>query len=590
MTVVNFDGESPGEVDVDLGEFWDVSYRVVGDFDPPEDHRGGPEVWEAPDGADLAELNGEIELLAGDDEPPVPTWERVRELFESDANGTTLRGYAAAADRFDHEYDVATVRETGGVYFYDADAGYWVRKGQTFIGELLEQHLPDHLNESRKRNIREKVIERNYIASADFIPPEGKLNVENGVLDLDTRELVDHSPDAGYFTSQVRAEWPEDGEPDPWAEAWWLRALADATDLPAERRKIEEFIGYICEPWHATREKIMLFVGPPQSGKSTIQESIEALFGDPPTVSNLTPQQIADTQFDAARLREAQLNTVNDINATKIEDTGTLKRVWSGERTKMENKYEDADFAAPTTKHLFTANWVPRLVGQDESVYRRMLLVEFVKSIPDSQKDRGYKARLKRASIRQAILVRALDARDRLNDQDGFTNDRPRSDTRELYSSWRDAHRRYLYTQFEVTMDPDDTVDRAAYNLGLQEFCGRQDFAPVSRSSVTKTLQYVPGVYASGSGDTYGGLRWRDRDAGDPSDSSFASLSQFERRENVLEWVRELAGEQGAAHDDVLAKAEKAGVHPDTTGHDIEKMLSRGDIYEVETRMYRPVN
>lgn len=192
---------------------------------------------------------------------------------------------------------------------------------------------------------------------------------------------------------------------------------------------MHEFIGYIFEPNH-DREKNAFFVGPARSGKSTIAEGIQALFGEHPTVVNLTPQQIADTQFDVALLGDAALNLVNDINATPINDSDQLKRVFSGEHTKMEHKYQDAFFDNPTAKHLFTANWLLRVKGTDEALFRRILIFEFLNQIPEDQKDPSIKKEITNSEeIRRVILRRALDGRDRLNEQGYFTADRNQLET-----------------------------------------------------------------------------------------------------------------------------------------------------------------
>lgn len=92
------------------------------------------------------------------------------------------------------------------MYYYDPQQGHYVRKGRTFIEELLQLHIPGYTNSSRVKNIYETVRARSYIAADEFHPPKGKVNVANGVLDLDTRELEPHSPEY-YFTSVRQAKW-----------------------------------------------------------------------------------------------------------------------------------------------------------------------------------------------------------------------------------------------------------------------------------------------------------------------------------------------------------------------------------------------
>ena len=507
------------------------------------------------------------------EEPPAqgPTWDEVMSLLASTNKGTTTPACNKAADILCREHDFVTIRESGEMYHYNPDMGYYVRKGETYIRELLNQHIAGQVNPSRTRKVETIVRDRNFVDKAnDFAPPEGKVNVRNGVLDLETRELEDHSPEY-YFTAALGVDYDPDA-----TGGLWVEQVERAIDDPGERKKLEEFIGYCLEQWHHDREKNMFFVGPPASGKSTIQEAIQTLFGGSPTVSNLTPQQIADTKFDAARLYEASLNTVNDINASKIEDTGTLKRIWSGERTTLQNKFKDAFEAEPKAKHLFTANWLPRIVGQDESIYRRMLIIEFMNSIDDADLDRSVKQEMRSERVRQVLLNRALDARDRLREQDEFTNDRSREETRKKWDSWRDSHKRFLYTQFEVTGDSDQTVGKGAYYQAFKEFVGRTGYAMKSKQSITKSLQWVPEVQVNE--DSYGGLEWREQDAAESDtaeDSDDLDPTATQTVARIVEneggiFFAELRTTLGTEHE----------IEPDVAETAIERAVEQGRVIE----------
>lgn len=531
------------------------------------------------DGAGSADGSG-----ASDD-----TWSDVKSLLKSDANGTTTRAYNMAAGVIDEEHHFAKIRESGSFYYYNPDVGFYVRRAESHLEELLNDKLGEEANINRRREVIERVAGENYVESDDFRPPDGRVNVENGVLDLETKRLEDHSPEF-YFTSQVRAEWPEDGKADAWAEAWWLRALADGNDDPGEQQKINEFVGYCLESWHHDLEKNMFFVGYRRSGKSTVQEAIEALFGGFPTVSNITPQQLADTKFDAASLRDAQLNTVNDINATKIEDSGTLKRAFSGERMKLEEKYKMPEFAAPTAKHLFTANWLPRVVGSDEALYRRLLIVEFKDPLEEGEQDPNYKQRLKRPDVRQAILVNAVEARDRLREQKRFTNDRGDVETREIWNKWQDSHKLFLFTHFLITGDHDDNVEKESYWMEYEFWAGQNGFEIKSHNSISQSLQYVPRVFTPKDSDYYRGLRWLEgaREHGDDTEQT-EFLTQHQRKQQVHFIIKDMAGRNGPVPiDRVLGYAEAKGLAESKVQDDIESMVKRGDLIEHEAGKLQP--
>lgn len=441
-------------------------------------------------------------------------WRSVRALFNSDDNGSTTRGYNVAADAVLVDESLVCVRETDELYRYDPEQGYYRRKGKSYIRERLREAIPKCVNNNRMKNIIERVRDRCYLDQQDFTPPDGKVVVENGVLDLDTRELEPFTPDY-YFTAGLACEY----DPEATAEEW-DETLCETVATDGARATLQEFVGYCLEVWHHKRAKNMFAVGPTASGKSTFVDTVAALFGDdPPSVTNLTPQQLADTQFDRSTLAEAALNARNDINATKIEDSGTLKTIFAGERVKMERKYQDPTFGAPDAKHLFSANWLPRVVGEDESIYRRVLIVEFPDTIPREERDLGLKERLREHDL-PGILNWALDGRDRLQEQDGFTRDRSLMDTRMTWLSWRSAPLRFLFERCEITGDSDDTVERKSAYQAYKEWAARNGFDIRPQQSMTNYWKQVPHVEVTSDNgmDVFAGIRFPESGTGTSGD------------------------------------------------------------------------
>lgn len=574
------------------GDYFENTWSNALDTEIKECREEGKPIPWADHDADGEDVNGDDAL----------GWNDVMACFDSSQNGSTTQGYSVAARILDRDHSFVCIRQTEELYYFNPDVGHYVRKGRTFIEELLQQYIPGYTNSSRVRNIHENVRSKNYIDNTKFVPPEGKVNVQNGVLDLDTRELEPHSPDY-FFTSCLSAKWDPDADAPRWVE-FLTESLPET-----ERRKVEEFIGYTLEMWHHKREKNLFIVGPRQSGKSTCLDTIQALHGTMPDVANLTPQQIADTQYDASALKEASLNCVNDINASKIEDTGTLKRTFSGERQKLERKFHDPQFAPLTAKHAFTANWLPRVVGQDESLFRRVLIVEFTNKIDDEDRDLDLKDDLQ--DELDGILKRAVEARDRLHEQGGFTNDRSDTDTRRKWDSWRDAHKRFLYTQFEITGDPDDEVGKDVYYRAYKERAGRLGYDLVAKQSVTKSLDWVPEIEVGD--DAYRGIAWRDEDAAadadqsrdgsgsasgrqqglmsstdQPDGDSDTELTKDELTTRVQQWVDAFSTPaEGADRDDVLNHGEDLGFDRPRLDDVFETLKTNGRVYHTTGTRYR---
>lgn len=589
MTLVRFgegDGVTVSDLEAegyDMGEFTDAIVATDTGFDAGDEWEELPDGrYRVPDAADLRGMNGQVRVFSarddGEDEDDGPGWGAVIDAFQSSEPGSTTRGYDLAASTLMAEHEFVTVRDLDSMYYFDPDRGIYVRKGASYVDELLERWIPGHSNESRARNIRGKIRSRNYIDAEDFTAPEGKVNVKNGVIDLErwaedpSKEhcLLDHSPE-WYFTARLEVNY----EPEADDGGFLQDSLETSIPDKRERMKWLEFVGYSLEMWTTDMEKAMMMVGYSGAGKTSLQEVVKGVFGGMPTVTALAPHQIADSRFDTGALWEAAINMKNDINGGKIYDTGTLKSFISGEDTKMEKKHEDALHGEPKAKHLWTANWVPRLVGEDDAVYRRFLIVEFQNQIPEDEVDPSHRKRLREDErVREVMLNLALEARQRLRSRDPvrFTADRSREETKRTWDKWRDSNRLFLYSQFDLTGEENDRVEKKSYWRAYAEFCDRLRVQRKPNGAVSNALQYVAEVEGTGGdSDFYTGLKWKDTDAAD--------ATQHSRIGWVKSRVREYENRrEGAPVEWILDDAEGTEHDPEQVQTSIDALLKRGEL------------
>jgi putative DNA primase/helicase len=164
----------------------------------------------------------------------------------------------------------------------------------------------------------------------------------NGLLDLDRRILISHSP--GYF-NQTAVPFAY----DPWAPAptRWLAFLSELwPNDPESIAALQEWFGYVISG-RLDLHKILLIVGPTRGGKGTIARILGKLIGPfnvtGPTLSSLSYDfglapllgkglaVISDARLDAQR--DASI-VVERLLAISGEDTITVNRKyreqWTG--------------------------------------------------------------------------------------------------------------------------------------------------------------------------------------------------------------------------------------------------------------------
>lgn len=251
----------------------------------------------------------------------------------------------------------------------------------------------------------------------------GRAAVINGILDVRNRALTPHTPEFFSFTCLPYAFNPDAGEPVEWLK--FLRSLWPDDVEPIAL--IQEWLGYIVSG-ETGRQKGLLLIGPPRSGKGTILWLIMMLVGAAnaagPTLASLCQQ------FGMAPLIGKSVANVGDARLGSSTSTTVLvERILSliGEdEQQVDRKYRDPWTGKLRARLTIASNELPRFVDASAAVISRLLIAEMTNSFL-GREDEHLKDRL--AAELPAILNWALDGLDRLNANGKFTRPAASADT-----------------------------------------------------------------------------------------------------------------------------------------------------------------
>lgn len=273
------------------------------------------------------------------------------------------------------------------------------------IGNLLEATAAiTHLDET--------VDQPTWIEDRDGV---AVVAVANGLLDLERRRLLPHSP---YYFNQTAV--PFDYEPDALPPARWLAFLAELwPDDPDSTAALAEFFGYVISG-RLDLHKILLVVGPTRGGKGTIARILGKLIG-PRNVAGPTLSSLS-FDFGLAPLLGKSLAVISDARLDASRDSSVVVErllAISGEDTITVNrKYREQWTGKLPTRFLVVSNELPRLGDASATIANRfvvLLLRESWLGREDHTLEPTLTAEL------SGILNWALEGLDRLAEQDRFT-------------------------------------------------------------------------------------------------------------------------------------------------------------------------
>jgi putative DNA primase/helicase len=209
------------------------------------------------------------------------------------------------------------------------------------------------------------------------------LNCRNGVVDLQTGELLDHDP-ALLLTKVAGARYEPDAE-----GAVFTGFLARIQPSEQMRLFIRRLLGLSLEGT-VTAHILPIFYGDGANGKSTLTDAVMTALGDYADAAD--PDLLRARTFDAhptgvADLFGLRLAVLHESDAGHRLAEGTVKRLTGGDRLKARRMREDFWSFDPSHTFVMLTNHKPGVSGTDEGIWRRLRLVPFEVIIPGSERD-----------------------------------------------------------------------------------------------------------------------------------------------------------------------------------------------------------
>jgi putative DNA primase/helicase len=234
-------------------------------------------------------------------------------------------------------------------------------------------------------------------------PPLNRVNLKNGILDLDTGKLLEHSPD---FVSPIQL--PVVYDPDATCPAW--DKFAEDT-FPEDAQELAFEIPALLMVPDLSLQKSLLAIGAGGNGKSTYLAALTAFLGRS-NVCSVSLHKLESDRFATARLLGKLANICADLPSSHLAGTSVFKAITGGDTLCAEYKFKPSFDFVPFCRLVFSANHPPRSSDSSEAFFRRWLTVPFARvfeggeAIPRPELD----ARLGAPEELSGVLNKAIKA------------------------------------------------------------------------------------------------------------------------------------------------------------------------------------
>lgn len=259
------------------------------------------------------------------------------------------------------------LRDGDFVAVWNPKTGLW-SKHESDVINIVDNDVRDYVDKSGIQNLFPRLCQRD----ADGVWRQYRQWSKNMV---DTDHPLDRMP---VFKDTILRQEDhvsyrlpyslEEGEPTNWSK------LVDTLYDPSERQKIEWTIGSVLTGDCRTIDKFLVFYGDPGSGKSTILNVMQRLFGDFCVPFDSESLALRNNSFALSAFADDPLVAIeHDGDLSRIETNTRLNSIVSNEIQLVNEKFKKPRSMRITTTLIMASNSPVKITDANSGIPRRLL-------------------------------------------------------------------------------------------------------------------------------------------------------------------------------------------------------------------------
>jgi putative DNA primase/helicase len=285
---------------------------------------------------------------------------------------------------------------------------------------------------------------------------------------------------------------------------------------PEVRAFLQRWFGY-CLTALTGEQAFCIFYGEGKNGKSTLVDIIARVMGDyattVPVMSIVSDQNRKGSEAtpDLIRLPAARFVRSAEPKEGLPLDESFIKDVTGSEPINVRRLHHEFIEVYPFFKLVISCNRKPRIYGNDDGIWRRVILVPFEVQIPEGERDKALPKKLQAEmpGILNWMIDGALDylGRGALDPPEKIL-----AATQE-YRDESDVVGAFVRAALELTRNPHDTVEAGELYAAFAKYCERSGLTPLGKSTFNRRMPKAADQFGIEKGKAsvsyYSGVRIR---------------------------------------------------------------------------------
>ncbi|MHB1909733.1 MAG: DUF5906 domain-containing protein [Nitrososphaerales archaeon] len=307
----------------------------------------------------------------------------------TDAELMRIKAYEIAKE-LSKEIGVMFIVENGKCLTYHKNDGIWRNDNLAQVTAALEEKEKEGNTVGYQRLVIQHIKDANHHSIQELDQPR-YLPLSNCVIDLETKQVLEHSPDL-KLTFKLPIQYDPTNREMKVLE--FLRGrfshLSDGQTI-VDNVRLRHFLecvasGFVRQP---RKRQIHILRGGTDTGKTTTLNLLTVMYGEENVRHKSLAQLGGGDKWSAADLRNALANITSELKEQVILNTEVLKAITGGDRIDAQEKYGQPFSIYPSCEYFAGLNKLPQIdfklnpdLEEDFAFWGRFDIIPFDNHVP----------------------------------------------------------------------------------------------------------------------------------------------------------------------------------------------------------------